>query len=121
MKAVEPRPISYQEAAVVRAALLKAPLGQVAGLVEQADALRVVAVCECGCRSVYFCSISAQDRRVADGVGFTSSGEHIDVMVWANSNGLSALDLVDYSGSGELPVVESICRFEELGRGEAKT
>ena len=58
------------------------------------------------------------DHQVADGVGFTPSGEHIDVMVWANSNGLSALDLVDYSGSGQLPVAESICSFEELSRGE---
>jgi hypothetical protein len=57
---------------------------------------------------VYFADITSGDERVADGVGTTPSGMEVGVMVWARDGTVTALDIVDHEGSGELPVPGSV-------------
>ncbi len=121
MKSIAARPIDPVEADVVRNALLKAPLGDVTpGMVQQVDSLSVVGVCDCGCRSLYFRDIRSEKYRVADGVGYLPDGERIDIMVWASSGNVAALELVDHAGKGQLPTAESVCSWEEAGEREAR-
>jgi hypothetical protein len=44
--------------------------------------LRVVGLCACGCRSIYFAPESSKDKRLAVSIGRTTKGKQIDVMVW---------------------------------------
>lgn len=76
MKGIPARPIQPGEAAVVRNALLKAPLGQVLEpMLREVESLKVVGICECGCRSLYFGPTQKGEKRVADGVGYLADGE----------------------------------------------
>lgn len=116
MRPITPRAISTDEAAVVRQALLRAAIGSISpGLHDSVDSLRVVAECECGCRSVYFRTLSAHDYRLADGVGYLSDGTRINVLVWAQDDNISSLEIVDYAGAGQLPRTETVCSWEEAG------
>ena len=80
------------------------------------ESLSVVGVCECGCRSIYFTPIDRNDARIANGVGQTADGKFVDVMVWAKDDVVTALDIVDYESSGQLPTSESICSYDEAGK-----
>ena len=121
MKVIPARPIQQAEAAVVRNALLKAPLGQVPQpMLREVESLKVVGECECGCRSIYFGPTDKPDHRVADGIGYLADGERVEVMVWASEGHLSSLELVGHTGKGQLPTAESICSWEEAGEREAR-
>lgn len=122
MRVIPARPIQHTEAAVVRNALLKAPFGQVPqSMLREVQSLKVVGVCECGCRSIYFGPTDKSDYRVADGIGYLADGDRIEVMVWASEGHLSSLELVGHAGKGQLPAAESICSWEEAGEREART
>ena len=104
MKSIEPRPISPQESAVVRQALL---VGSIKGapVIEGAKvgSLRVIGICECGCASVQFECAPGENRQLADASGATQSGERVDIIIWGRNDEVSELEFVDHGGSGELP------------------
>ena len=79
-------------------------------LLAEVPLLRVVGVCPCGCRSLYFSPESRKDTRLADTWGQTADGKHIDILVWGAGGRVAALDLVDYFSTGELPTPGSIGR-----------
>lgn len=120
MKSIPTRPIAPAEAAIVRDALLKAPLDEIsASMVAEVELLKVVGECECGCRSLYFRQIEKSDYRVADGVGYMADGEKVGIMVWSAENGhVAALEIVDHGGKGQLPT--TLCSWEEAGQREAQ-
>ena len=101
MIALNPRPLTPAEIAVVSAAIQRAPFGEGFRLdeVHLTSQLRVVGRCDCGCASVFFSSPewTSEHHRVADGQGYTADGERIDIIVWATSTGLAHLELVSYS------------------------
>lgn len=116
MKPITPRAISTDEAAVVRQALLRAAIGSVSpGILSSIDSLQVVGECECGCRSVYFRTLSAHEHRLADGVGYLTDGTRVDLMVWAKDDYISSLEIVDHAGAGQLPRAETVCSWEQAG------
>lgn len=121
MKTITPRSLSSDEVAVIRGALQRARVGAVPDeMVEGVAELMVTAECECGCRSLYLQHPGSGDYRVADGVGYLPSGQRVDVLVWASSGSVSALEIVDHAGAGELPEPSSVCSWEEAGLREAK-
>jgi len=116
MKLITPRAIQPDELAVLEAAISRALVGSPSRVaLKNLQALSVIGICECGCRSVYFLPIGRGDTRIADGLGHTASGKRVDVMVWASGNHVSALDIVDHERSGELPVAETVTSFERVG------
>jgi hypothetical protein len=115
MKRIVPRPITSEEAAIVKQALLKAALTPVpTDTIQSIESLCVIAECECGCRSVEFESSEAAESRLSDGVGYLLTGERVDVMVWGRGTRISSLEIVDHLGAGKLPV--SVCSWEEAGK-----
>ena len=84
-------------------------------------ALRVVAMCECGCASVDFEAPPSPERPMimADATARTSSGGEIGIIVWGRSDAITSLEIYD-RGAGEadlvLPVVTSIIAWNQ---GEA--
>lgn len=116
MKFINPRPVSASEAAIIRGALQNASLQPAEAFLSSVSSLTVIAVCECGCGSVYFREPSQSEQRVADGVGYLPSGDRVDVMVWAEGTSVSHLELVDYGqANGVLPVPESVTSWEHAG------
>lgn len=111
MKEIAAREITAQEAEVLELALQR---GRLVALPDSVFAnlreLRVVGVCECGCRSIYLSPESQTDRRVADTFGRTADGRHVDVMVWGVDGRITALELVDCQSAGQLPMPDSIGR-----------
>lgn len=121
MKVIPARPLKQTEVAVVRNALLKAPLGEVPKpMLREVESLKVIGICECGCGSIYFGPTHKPDRPVADGIGYSADGERIEIMVWASEGHLSSLELVGHAGKGQLPTAESICSWQEAGEREAR-
>jgi hypothetical protein len=120
MKEVAARPITPQEAEVLDLALRRGALISVPeSMLANVASLQMIGVCPCGCRSIYFAPESRKDVRLADTIGRTADGKQIDVMVWGAEGRLSALDLVDYFGTGELPTAESIGQYGHLILGSA--
>ena len=121
MKSITPRRLDTAEEAVIRNALVKAPRGDVpVNMIQDVSSLVVVGICECGCHSLYFQDIASGDYIVADGVGYLANNEGINVMIWARGTQVTTLELVDHYGSGQLPLPESVCSWEEAGAREAK-
>jgi hypothetical protein len=121
MKTITPRLVTAPEAGVVRGALERASVGAVPReMLDEIEGVTVLGECECGCRSLYFRHPSAGDYRVADGVAFLPSGQRVGLLVWASSGRLSALEIVDHEGAGELPAPQTVCSWEEAGEREAK-
>jgi hypothetical protein len=117
MKAISPRPITMQEAAVLRQALLRAALSPVPEeMIQAIDALRVKGECACGCRSVEFDVPKGNEHRLADGVGYLRTGERVDIIIWGRGRHIASLEIVDHQGAGKLPEAESVCSWEEAGR-----
>lgn len=117
MQPVSTRPITEKEAAVIHAALVRAPLIDVSPqIINSVPKLLVVGRCECGCDSVDFERHKSTDSayRIVDGVGYLESGEEIGVMVWAIADEVTGLEVYNYSNDlAHLPAPESICPFEE--------
>jgi hypothetical protein len=89
-------------------------------MVEGVAGLIVVGECECGCHSLYIQPPALVDYRAADGVGYLPDGQLVEVLVWASSLRVSALEIVDHAGAGELPDPNSVCSWEEAGIHEAQ-
>jgi hypothetical protein len=106
------RPISAEEAAVLRRALEACPVVQISEtLRESVSILRVVRRCACGRDTVDFDSIAGpRGQIVADGIGFTPDGQEIGLIVFARGDQLSSLEV--YSSGNDaparLPTVDSI-------------
>jgi len=114
MKCISPRPIAPEEVAVLDAALQRAALVPApAALLRATKALKVVGVCDCGCRSLYFRLPSSEDFRIADATGLLADGTRIDVMVWAWGEEVAALEIVDHVGQGALPIAATVSSWEE--------
>lgn len=106
---------------MIRGALERASVGLIPdSMVAGVAGLTVAGECECGCHSLYINPPGAGDYRAADGVGYLPSGQRVDVLVWASSVGVVALEIVDHAGAGELLDPTSICSWKEAGKREAR-
>jgi hypothetical protein len=114
MKRVTERAITAEEAEVIELALRRGALVPLPdSMLADVPLLRVIGLCACGCRSIHFAPEARKDKRLADTIGRTADGKQIDIMVWGTDGQVTALDLVDYSSTGELPTPESIGRYAE--------
>jgi hypothetical protein len=112
------RPITSEEAAVIRATLEHAPkipdISPIAGGIDQ---LHAISKCGCGCDSVDFAEHdpSCPSRIIADGIGVTPKGGQVGVLVWATGRAITGLEIYDL-GAGDddikLPVPHSIHSWE---------
>lgn len=110
---IAPRTLTPAECAVVAAAVQRAPLddGNGAAGYDQVETLWVVGRCECGCASLFFTSQDwvAGQYQIADGLGETSEGEKVGIILWATPAGLVHLELYTHGESpAGLPVPSSI-------------
>jgi hypothetical protein len=113
----EPRPISAEEVAVIRAAFAQ---GQVLREVSPAaldalPSLTVVSCCPCGCASVTFARPDLpREAIVVDAVARHPDGSMLGLMVWGQPERITRLELYDYDGSGgykRLPDPASVRSF----------
>jgi len=111
MKEIPARPITTQEGEVLSLALRRGALAQVPeAVLADVPSLKVVGICDCGCRSIYFARESRKDQRLADTWGRTADGKQIDILVWGADGHVTCLDFVDHFSTGELPTPDSIGR-----------
>lgn len=121
MQPVTPaRALTEIEAAVIAAAIARAPFGDPgpASSYLQPE-LKVVGRCDCGCDSVFFEGIETakEQYRIADGLGYSAEGEEIGVIVWADNGRIVHLELYNYTENlPRLPLPDSVCPFEESRR-----
>jgi hypothetical protein len=109
MKEIPPRSITTQEAEVLDLALRRGAIVPVPdSVLADVPSLKVVGICTCGCRRIYFERESRKDQRRADTWGRTADGKQIDVMVWGAAGHVTCLDFVDHFSTGELPIPDSI-------------
>lgn len=114
------RPVSADEAAVLRATLRRAPLGaDLTRVLPTIDSRVVVDRCECGCATVDFESEleAGEGTLLADGVGRTSSGLEVGIIVWGTEREITSLEIYDFEpkSSHELPRPDSIVAWEARG------
>jgi len=112
-----PRPITAEEADVVREALKRAPVKQSrAALLESVSSLVVVDRCKCGCASVDFESnvAAGSSTSIASALGKTPGGTDVGIIVWGDDEHVTGLEIYDFEpeSSMQLPTVESIRPFE---------
>ncbi len=111
------RPISAQEIEVLRMTLARtAAAPEFKRLTASTDHLRVVGKCDCGCDSVDFVEQGkTQSKPIADGIGSTSRGGKVGVIVWGTSDMITGLEVYDL-GAGDhyikLPTPDSFKSFE---------
>jgi len=109
MKEIATRPITAQEAEVLDLALRRGAMVPVQdSVLADVPSLKVVGICDCGCRSIYFARESRKDQCLADTWGRSADGKQIDVMVWGADGHVTCLDFVDHFSTGELPTPDSI-------------
>jgi hypothetical protein len=115
----EHRPISRDEADVVRATLENAAVEVVSlTVLESLPSLRVVSRCACGCASIDFeamISVAAPSKRLGDGIGMTASGDQVGVIVWGNAQNILGLEVYELGVDRAnlcLPVATSIVPFD---------
>jgi hypothetical protein len=118
MRAKPNRLISDDEITVVRAALERcAEIPDTGELVATVSSLHVVDQCQCGCPSVDFArSSSAHPRPIADGLGITSNGDRVGVIIWGVSDAITGLEIYDMSANAselKLKDLKSIIPWEE--------
>jgi hypothetical protein len=108
------RPITSEEAAVIRSALKRVPtLPEVLRFAASIDHLHAVSRCGCGCDSVDFAEHDPAhpSRIIANGIGTTPAGWQVGVLVWATEDAITGLEVSDL-GAGDddtkLPVPNSI-------------
>jgi hypothetical protein len=109
--------ITPQEAAVIHATLKQAPtLPGLSQLGSTIDQLRVISCCGCGRDSVDFAphDRGRGSKAIGDGVGTTSAGGRVGVIVWRTEHAITGLEVYDL-GAGDddlkLPIPESIHLF----------
>ena len=121
MKTIEPRRIENAEADLVRRVLVSAPLMPIPeSILNGIAALEVVGVCSCGCATRYFRPEERDQHRVADAVAHFDDGRLANLVVWADAEQVTTLEVVDHFGVGDLPLAESVCTWEEEGARQAK-
>ena len=109
MKEIPARNITMQEAEVLDLALRRGAMTPVPdSVLANVPSLKVVGICTCGCRSIYFARESVKDRPLADTWARTADGKQIAVMVWGADGRVTCLDFVDLFSTGELPTPDSI-------------
>jgi hypothetical protein len=118
MRAKPNRPITDEEATIVRAALERcAETPDAKELLSSVSNLHVVDQCQCGCPSVDFArSSSAHPRPIADGLGITSDGNQVGVIIWGASGAITGLEIYDGSASAselKLQDLKAIIPWEE--------
>ena len=119
MRAKPNRPICDDEIRIVRAALERcAETPDAQKLLSTATTLHVVDQCQCGCPSVDFARSSCEHPRpIADGLGITSNGDQVGVIVWGVSDAITGLEIYDSripnASELELKDVKSIIPWEE--------
>lgn len=107
------RKITSLEAAVIRATLERAPVELVDMAASTIDSLMVISRCDCGCASVDFQGppLDEPSKPIADGIGVTSKGGEVGIIVWGRKGQITGLEVYDL-GAGEidlvLPVIDSI-------------
>jgi len=112
MRRTIPRPISEQEAAVVRAILARVSFKPIPpSTVEATSSLIVVGTCECGCSCLDFKSepnpLLAQP--IAGGYGVTPSGLTVEVLLFGTPEVLTAFRVLPLGhDDGALPRLDSI-------------
>jgi hypothetical protein len=110
-----PRPISAEEAAFVRTALQRAPVGaDRTALFATIDKLVVVDRCKCGCPSVNFESSPSSRGIVVEGLAKSVSGAEVGFIVWGDESGVAGLEIYEKGPGGlseRLPAVDSIETF----------
>ncbi len=106
------RPISAEEVAVIRAALEHASTRPIALDVSSSVArLHAIARCGCGCESVDFAPHDPANPSapIADGIGTTSQGEEVGLIVWGRPDAITGLEVYALGGEGnKLPIPETI-------------
>jgi hypothetical protein len=112
------RPIIDDEIAVVQAALERcAEIPDAQKLLSTVSNLYVVDQCQCGCPSVDFARSSAEHPRpIADGLGITSNGARVGVIIWGVSDAITGLEIYDMSANAselKLKDLKSIIPWEE--------
>jgi len=112
------RPITDDEAAVVRAALERcAETPDAQQLLSSVSSLHVMDGCQCGCPSVDFArDSSVHPRPIADGLGITLNGDRVGVILWGVSDAITGLEIYDMSASAsqlKLKDLKSIIPWEE--------
>jgi hypothetical protein len=118
MRAKPNRPITDDEIAVVRAALERcAETPDAPELLSTVSSLQVVDQCQCGCASVDFARSSSQHPRpIADGLGITSNGDRVGVIIWGVNDAITGLEIYDMSANAselKLKDLKSIIPWEE--------
>ena len=113
------RPISATEVEVIRVTLERAAAApEFKKLETNAERLQVVGKCDCGCESVDFVEQGTVPhvKPIADGIGSTSRGGKVGVIVWGTPEIITGLEIYDL-GAGDkdikLPAPESIAPFEK--------
>ena len=113
------RPVSTEERAVLWRAIRYAPTGSdEAPSLDQIDSLQVVSKCQCGCASVEFQHLKPGEiaELVADGIGETSSGEHVGVLVFALGGKFTGLEIVGHTDDpAPLPVASTVRGWDGQG------
>ena len=101
MRARPNRPITNDEVTVVRAALERcAETPDAQKLLPTVSSLQVVDQCRCGCPTVDFArSASAHPRPIADGLGVSSNGGRVGVIIWGVSDAITGLEIYDMSAN----------------------
>jgi hypothetical protein len=83
MKEIAERPITIQESEVLGLALRRGAMAPVPdSVLAEVPALKVVGICGCGCRSIYFARESRKDQRLADTWGRTAEGKPNRLTLW---------------------------------------
>lgn len=93
------RPISAEEAALVRWLLLNASMGgDWSDLAGSVDDLRVVGRCSCGCPSIDFIADGQSSGAfpVASGYGTSADGVVMGVIVWERGGVVSGLEFCEF-------------------------
>ena len=111
------RPITPQEAAVIRATLKQAAtLPELPHLFDTVDQLHAISRCGCGCDSIDFARHhpGVDSKTIGDGVGTTPTGGRVGVIVWGTEHGITGLEIYSL-GAGDddlrLPIPESVHLF----------
>jgi hypothetical protein len=106
------RPISAEEITVIQAALERAATCPIASdVIESVGRLHAIAKCGCGCESVDFASHDPVNPSspIADGIGTTSQGEEVGLIVWGRQDAITGLEVYALGGEGnKLPIPETI-------------
>jgi hypothetical protein len=115
----EPRPITPEEVAVLRATFAQGEVtcAVTAAVLEALPSLSVVSQCACGCASVDFAEMVTGEPRpqiLVDAVAGTPGRDAVGLIVWGHPDAITALEIYDQSGGDankSLPDLASIQSF----------